>query len=178
MGSTTHGLPYPDLGLDPPNGPAQIQALAEATDALITPGLLAPIGDPQYSKVLTATTVRLDQNANTPVLSSTFDLARDQYVLLGARLRAIGSGATNGFVGLALLVDSSVVETDGLYMIGTTDPNYRVGMHIETFSHFLTAGTHTVSIEGGRDGNNIVDVLQTQTLNGRTYRSATLKVIV
>ena len=43
MGATTHyNLPYPEPG-NPPNGPDQIKALAEATDAVLYAGAL-PIG--------------------------------------------------------------------------------------------------------------------------------------
>lgn len=41
MGTTPRGIPYPDLG-DPPNGPGQMQALAEGVDPLIPRLLKGP----------------------------------------------------------------------------------------------------------------------------------------
>jgi len=54
MGQTTRGYPYPEVETDPPNGPDQIKALAEAVDTDLTSALAAlpvPIvgGNPAYT---------------------------------------------------------------------------------------------------------------------------------
>lgn len=121
--------------------------------------------------------VRLTQSQWTPILSLTFTLGRDQTVLVFSQTRANSNGATaTGLVATQLVVDG----TPSSYVAGPTQceatPDRRALLNL--FAAIpLTAGQHTISVEGGRDGTGIVDAAGSITFTGRTFRPTSLGIL-
>jgi hypothetical protein len=191
---TPRGYPYPLDNSDPPDGGAQIQALAIAIDSDVEAIDARTIGTPSWdtsnSVYLTATPgsdpaspdKRLTQSATTDILTASFTLSHDQAVLVGAKALLVNTGSATGATGICISLDGSMIPGHGqvgAVELGATGTSTdQINTAIPTFSVSLAAGSHTVILQADRDANGVINARSSTTPNGRTYHPTSLTIIV
>lgn len=169
MPTTQRGLAYPVL-TDAPQVPADIQALADSVEAALDGAVL--VGVPAGA------TVALTGSAWTPICSVAITLPYDTLAeIVGwARIQSTGSGRP--MVALRILDGSTFLFGTGQRHVGGTSDTLGEEDIIATPRRkiALTAGAHTLNLEGYKDANGSVDVKKTQTLAGQAIDTTGIEI--
>jgi len=169
----TLGLPYPVLS-DPPNVPADIQALANALDTLVNG--VTTVGYPSSASV------SMGANAWTTLCSVNVTLPATQVVEIVAWARIVNSGATRPITALQVLDGSTLLFGTGQVDVpGTGDnPGFNpVDVYINTPRRAisLTAGAHTLNLQAWKDSNGTLDAKQLSTFGTSTINVTGIEVM-
>jgi hypothetical protein len=167
------GLPFPTL-TDDPNGPAQIESLAMAAEAVFL-GAADNLVITDYSAILSGANVALTQAVTTNILTVTFTLSAGRTLMVGGSASCVGSGGQSGAVGLALQIDGTL---DPMGFAGYIDLGASQTLSISILTHPVQfdAGAHSIHLQADRDANNVIQAKADSSFNSRGYHPTKLLV--